>query len=257
MLFAFLVTSKTVLGGVLVVFAIPWLKGIPKSLSRKWLNLIFVFVLLGIPLIIGGFYWGVMNSGIIDKMQTSVRMNEGDFLSTVFSSRNEFLADGWRAFTTEFSFIDQLFGAGQHYFMGLVENSPELDFFSLLFMHGIFGLLVLLALILYWFLNTKLLTNNPFYVFSNQVLLLLIFLVLVSNMAGHIFNSAVAGFYIGLAIALMFYKYRKSYGEVCYGCAIKISGFALKASDASFEHITTKLVSFEVKKSGYANGLLN
>lgn len=206
LLFAFLITSKTVLAGVVIVFAIPWIKGIPKKISSKWLNVFFVFLLLGIPLLIGTFYWGIMESGVLSKMETSARMHDGDFLSMILSSRNEFLLDGWRVYTEEYSFVDKLFGAGQSYFMGFVKNSPELDFFTILFNHGLFGLLLLLLLIWYWFLNTKSLSANKDFVFSNQVLLLLVFLVIVSNLAGHIFNSAVAGFFIGLAIAIMFYK---------------------------------------------------
>lgn len=212
-LFAFLVTSKTVLGGVLVVFAIPWLKSVPTKISKKWLNRIFGFILLGIPLLIYGFYWGILHSGVIKKMETSIRMNEGDLLSTLLSNRDKYLMEGWQVFSEKYSFIHQLFGIGQNYFINSMERSPELDFFTLLFTNGILGLILLLLLIWYWFLNTKTLAWNKNYPFSNQVLLFVIFLVLISNLAGHIFNSAVAGFYIGLAIAMMFYKSKKPLGN--------------------------------------------
>lgn len=208
-IFAFLITSKTVLGGVLIVFLIPWVSTLSRKISTKWLKLAFLIALLAIPLLIGVFYYGIKKSGVVEKLKTSREMNDGDFLQTLLSNRNNFLIDGWQAFSNNYNVFEKVFGLGQSYYVNLVDSIPELDFFTLLFTNGYFGLLALLLLIFYWFLNAKHLSQNKDNIYANSVILFLFFITISSNLAGHIYSSAIAGFYIGLSLAIMFMNKKK------------------------------------------------
>lgn len=207
--FAFLITSKTVLGGVLVVFLIPWISNISRKISFKQLQIWFSIFLLGLPALIGVFYYGITKSGVIEKLKTSSEMNDGDFWQTLLSNRNNLLIDGWYTYEEEYNWLEKIIGVGQSYYVGLVKSIPEIDFFTLLFTNGILGLSVLLVVIYYWFLNANNLAHFRGYTYSNSIIFFLFFLIISSNLAGHIFSSAIAGFYIGLAIALMFFNKNK------------------------------------------------
>tara|TARA_B100000378_G_scaffold118180_2_gene94748 strand:- start:822 stop:2009 length:1188 start_codon:yes stop_codon:yes gene_type:complete len=209
LIFSFLITSKTVLGGVLVVFLIPWISSISKRISFKKLQIWFVVFLLGLPTLIGVFYYGVTKSGVLEKLKISSKMNDGDFWQTLLSNRNNFLIDGWIIYREKYNFLEKVLGLGQNFYVNLVESIPELDFFTLLFTNGISGLSILLIIIYYWFLNANKLKELKGYNYSNAVILFLFFLIISANLAGHIFSSAIAGFYIGLAIALMFFNTNK------------------------------------------------
>ncbi|MDT0294656.1 O-antigen ligase family protein [Mesonia ostreae] len=202
--FAFLITSKTVLGGVLVVFLIPWISNFSRKISPQWLKIWFTIALLGLPILMGIFYYGLTQSGVVEKLKTSSKMNDGDFWQTLLSNRNNFLIDGWNVFEKNYNWLEKIVGLGQRYYVNLVRSIPELDFFTLLFTNGVLGLSVLLMLIYYWFLNAKKLSQAKDYIYANSVILFLIFITISSNLAGHIFSSAIAGFYIGLALAIMF-----------------------------------------------------
>lgn len=206
LLFSFLITSKTVLGGVLIVFLIPWISRFSRKLKYKWLKILLVFIAVSIPVLIGTFYFGITQSGFLDKLKTSKKMNEGNFLETLLSNRNNFLIDGWRAFTENYNLLEQIVGLGQTYYVNLVDSIPELDFFTLLFTNGIIGLLTLLFIIYYWFVNTNSLSRFKKYSQAESVKIFLLFIIIIANLAGHIFSSAVAGFFIGLSIAIMFFN---------------------------------------------------
>jgi len=206
LLFSFLITSKTVLGGVLVVFLIPWITRISRKLKYKWLKILLVFVAVSIPILIGIFYLGITQSGFLDKLKTSKKMNDGNFLETLLSNRNNFLLDGWRSFIENYNLLEQIVGLGQTYYVNLVDSIPELDFFTLLFTNGIIGLLMLLTIIYYWFVNVNSLSHFKKYTHVESVKIFLIFIIIIANLAGHIFSSAIAGFFIGLSIALMFFN---------------------------------------------------
>src|SRR5699024_5253380 len=52
MVFAFLMTSKTVMAGTVIVFTLPWISTIKKSFSKKWVQRLFYFFLIGLPVLV-------------------------------------------------------------------------------------------------------------------------------------------------------------------------------------------------------------
>ena len=107
----------------------------------------------------------------------------------------------------EFSLIGKMFGYGQSYHLELSGHLAEIDFLSLLFASGILGITVLFIIIYYWYINAINLKNieGEFW-YAKPVLLFLWFLIIAANLSGHIFGSGIAGFFIGLSLALMFYN---------------------------------------------------
>lgn len=207
LLFSFLITSKTVLGGVTIVFLIPLMSSIKINvrINQKWVNRIFVSLVFGIPFLISIFYFGIINSGVLNKLKYSLKRNDNDILTVVLSNRNNFIKNGWDVFINDYSIIGKLFGYGQKYHVTISGHVAEVDFFSLLFASGFFGLLMLIFVILYWLLNALKLKQNPNFIYAKPVLFYLWFLIIIANLSGHIFGSGIAGYFIGLSIAVMFY----------------------------------------------------
>lgn len=211
--YSFMLTSKTVLGGVLVVFAIPIVSGIKFRIRRKWLDYIVGAFFFGIPALIILFYIGIMKSGVIQKIQFSLKRNDYDPLTVLLSNRNNFLREGWQVFSEKFTWMGKLIGYGQQYHLELSGHLAEIDFFSLLFASGIIGLLILLYLLVYWVINANYLVKTNAYVFAKPTLIFLWFIIIAANLSGHVFGSGISGFFIGLSIALMFYRKQATFYE--------------------------------------------
>ncbi|MGK2862155.1 MAG: O-antigen ligase family protein [Chitinophagaceae bacterium] len=206
MVFAFLITSKTVLAGVFIIFLIPVISALRVRIPKKWASWILAAFIIGIPILSLSFYIWVTKSGIINRIEQSMARNDNDFLTILVSNRNNFVKAGWEVYISDYSWIGKLVGFGQQHHLDLSGHSAEVDFFSLLFASGIIGFLTLLLVISYWMLNALKLNGILGYVYAKSVIIFLLFLVIAANLSGHVFGSGIAGLFIGLAIALMFYK---------------------------------------------------
>ncbi|MDT0606244.1 O-antigen ligase family protein [Croceitalea rosinachiae] len=203
---SFFITSKTIIGGTILVFMIPLICSIKYSIKKKWINLIWIAGFFGIPVLSVLMYVGITESGIIDKLENSLLRNDNNIITVILSNRNNFIEKGWDAYKN-FPFEGKLFGYGQNYHLELSGHLAEIDFLSLLFASGIFGLVTLLLTIFYWHMNARNLKRNKNgYHYAKFILVFLWFLIVVANLSGHIFGSGIAGFFIGLSLSLMFFK---------------------------------------------------
>lgn len=205
-LFSFLIVSKTVLVGVIMVFLIPVVANIKIKFSRKFINNAFAILLFLTPILVFAAIIGIRESGIIDRIEGSLRRNDNDWLTVILSNRNNFIREGWNIFRDDFSLAGKFLGYGQKFHLDLSGHLAEVDFFSILFASGLVGLAALILIILYWLMNANHLRKKEGYIFAPVVFLFILFLLIVSNLSGHIFGSGIAGFFIGFSIALMFYK---------------------------------------------------
>lgn len=206
---SFFITSKTIIGGTILVFLIPPICSIKYRIKKKWLNLIWITGFIGIPILSILMYVGITNSGIIDKLENSLLRNDNNLVTVILSNRNNFIEKGWDVYK-DFSFGGKVFGYGQNYHLELSGHLAEIDFLSLLFASGIFGLMVLLLTIFYWHINAKNLKRKKSgYYYAKYILLFLWFIVVVANLSGHIFGSGIAGFFIGLSLSLMYFNHKK------------------------------------------------
>lgn len=206
LLFSFLITSKTVLGGVLIVFLIPVISSIRFRIKRKWIEWITALFFIGIPVLLVAFYVGITRSGVIEKFKYSLERNDYDMLTFLISNRNNFVKQGWEVYANEYPLSGKIFGYGQQYHLDLSGHLAEVDFLSLLFASGVAGLLFLFLLLYYWVLNADKLAGLEGYIYARPTFIFLWFIIVAANLSGHVFGSGIAGFFIGLALALMFYN---------------------------------------------------
>lgn len=212
--FAFLITSKTVIAGIIIVFLIPVILSINFKTTVKTFNKVVMALMIGFPIFLIGLYVIITRSGITDKLAYSMKVNNNDLITIIFSNRNNYIQDGMNVFINDFSFIGKILGYGQQYHLNLAENLAEVDYFTMLFASGFLGLATLVFINVYWLLNGIKLKKNPNYIYAKFVLVFIWFLIIVANTAGHIFGSGIAGYFIGLAIALMFYSKTKNNLEI-------------------------------------------
>ncbi len=204
--FSFLVVSKTVLLGTVLVFLMPIVSSIKIKVSKKFVRNAFATFIFLIPILVFTAVVGIRNSGIVGRIQGSLKRNNNDLLTVILSNRNNFIKEGWIVFQENFPLTGKIFGYGQKFHLDMAGHLAEVDFLSLLFASGYLGLITLILIIGYWFVNAHHLKKIQSYIFAKSVFLYLLFLVIVSNLSGHIFGSGIAGFFIGFTIALMFYK---------------------------------------------------
>jgi len=204
--FSFLITSKTVIAGIVIVFLIPVILSMRMRITLKTFNRVVITLMLGLPILIFGLYFIITRSGITNKLAYSMEVNNNDLVTIIFSNRNNFVKDGLEVFKNDFSFIGKILGYGQQYHLNLAGSLAEVDYFTMLFSSGFLGLATLVFINIYWILNAVKLKKYPKYIYAKFVLIFIWFLIIVANTAGHIFGSGIAGYFIGLAIALMFYS---------------------------------------------------
>ena len=190
--------SKTaVLGILLIIMMLESNFRLPRhvTLGELFKFLSIPILIITIPFIL---YVGVKTTGLIDRFSFFYeRMN---LLTFILSGRNEMVEGAMNFYPSDYTLWDYLFGLGYLEFlekMGVfhgVAHSIEIDFFDLLFMNGCLGLglvmgAYILILIRSFFVPKGILSGHMWAV--NLVLLL------ISFMAGHVFNSAMLGISLG------------------------------------------------------------
>lgn len=203
--FAFIMTSKTMIGGVLIVYLIPLVANVKLRIKKKQLTRLFVIMIFGLPALSYGIYLGVVKSGFLNDFKYKLYRNDFDLLTAILSNRNNFIEMGLDAFG-DYNFIEKFFGLGQTYYVAQASHTAEVDFFTMLFSGGIIGLIILLSIITVYFYSAIQLMKRREFPQAKSCFLFLIFILVISNLSGHIFGSGIAGFFIGAAIAFMFYK---------------------------------------------------
>lgn len=190
-------TSKTAILGIILIVG---LMEMPKFFRKK-LSLGRFLGLLSLPIFALGMialiYWGVQATGLIDRI--AFFYQKLDLFTFILSGRNQMVMRAWTFFPEVYTFWDYLFGVGNQEFlrlMGVYHGDPhtiEIDFFDLLFMNGFFGLGLVLGIFFWatWRSFTRNFNQNPVWALN-------LVLLLISFMAGHIFNSAMLGISLGL-----------------------------------------------------------
>ena len=129
-----------------------------------------------------------------------------EILTFLYSNRNNFAANGWEVFNSQYSLFEQFFGVGQQYYLKLAIKSAEIDVIDMLFYYGYFGLLFLLGLISTMFVKSFVQFRKKTFVFARYSLFMITLLFIISLTAGHTFFSGLSGPFIGLVFALPYFK---------------------------------------------------
>lgn len=190
--------SKTaVLGILLIIMMLEVSLEIPRRLTLGELlkYLAIPIIAICIPFIL---YIGIQTTGLIERF--SFFYERMDLLTFILSGRNEMVEGALRFYPSDYTLWDYLFGLGSLEFLEMmgvyhgVAHSIEIDFFDLLFMNGWLGLgLVMGAYLLILFRSLFV----PKAALSGHMWAINLVLLLISFMAGHVFNSAMLGISLG------------------------------------------------------------
>src|SRR5690554_5766275 len=211
------VTKVAIVGTVVLVFMIPMI-----NMWRRYsfLSLKFIkYILLGISLFLGILIFGykaIDKIGLLGRIEYAYyTLHSGNILSVILSGRDLFLVDSLKAFLNDYSLIELLFGCGKNGSMVMMSQYSgegkvvEIDFFDFLFQFGFVGLSLLLIIVFSMLRNSykaykKTLSSFPLSLFFVNLLLLSI-----SLGAGHIYNSAMAGIFIGILNGMAYMRFEQ------------------------------------------------
>ena len=129
-------TKAAILGVLFIVIAVPFVVGFRKKIHKYIVTNLLIFVIL--PIVSFLLYFGVIQTGLYAKLIASFK--KYDFLTFIYSNRNNFALNGWEVFNSQYSLFEQLFGVGQQYYLKLAIKSAEIDVIDVLFYYGYFGL---------------------------------------------------------------------------------------------------------------------
>jgi hypothetical protein len=202
---AFLLTSKTSIAGVLLVYAFPLLAEVKIRLKKKWLVLSAILIPLLIPVLYKVITFGIQKVGLVDKIKDSFERNNGEILTVILSNRNKFVARGWEVYWDDFSIFGKLFGFGQQYHINVSGIFAEIDLASLLFASGFSSFILYVFFLTFMLMNVFSLRKLEAYVYAKPVTYLLVFLIVVGNLSGHVFDAGIAGFFVATGLSLMFF----------------------------------------------------
>lgn len=199
------ITSKTAMLGIVLItiFILISFKELWK-ISFSKIATAFIILVVGIP---SAYFLAsrmLSNSLIVERLRYFY--NKLDLLTFIFSGRNIKAEKMFKIYESEYNFIEKLIGGGQYFYESKLGNVIEIDFLDLFFAYGLLGAGIFL-LVLGILLTTNLLKlNSKNYAYAKLNLVMLLILVFTSSIAGHVFNSGIAGFYIGCILSISYFK---------------------------------------------------
>jgi hypothetical protein len=126
-----------------------------------------------------------------------------DFVTFIFSSRNIFTRKMFQIYESSYSFIQKLVGGGQNFYESKLEHIIEIDLLDIFFGYGYLGALLFVSMITFLIVQSSILKKSIFFPYARLTYFMVFLLFAISSIAGHIFNSGIAGNFIGLLFALM------------------------------------------------------
>ncbi|HLS29339.1 MAG TPA: O-antigen ligase family protein [Flavobacteriaceae bacterium] len=198
------ITSKTAMLGIILVTLL--ILANPENLKRISLRKIMIWItsiVLLIPLTVYIAYELLKDSLIMHRIDYFY--NKWDLTTFIFSERNLRVKEMIPIYKKDWTIWEKIIGGGQYFYENQLGNIIEIDFLDIFFAYGIIGALIFTVVIIGLFLKGFLQIKNRF-PYARLALLMLFVLVLESSIAGHVFNSGIAGIYIGACFGLMFFK---------------------------------------------------
>ena len=198
------ITSKTaMLGTVLVTILI---MASPENMNKISVRKIIIWItsiLVLIPLT-AYFVFKLLKDSLIWERFYYFYL-KWDIVTFIFSQRNLRVEKMMPIYWEQWTFVEQIIGGGQYFYENQLKNVIEIDILDIFFAYGIIGAFIFIVVITLLFLKAYIQYRNG-YPYGRLALLMLFVLVLESSIAGHVFNSGIAGIYIGACLGLMFYK---------------------------------------------------
>lgn len=198
------ITSKTAMLGIVLVTVL--ILASPENINRISLKKIIIWIvsiLVLIPLTVFFAVKLLKDSLIMERIYYFYK--KWDFVTFIFSQRNLRVEKMIPIYSEQWTFLEQIIGGGQHFYENQLGNVIEIDFFDIFFAYGVLGSILFIVVITLLFLKAYIQFRNG-YPYGRLAFLMLFVLVLESSIAGHVFNSGIAGIFIGACFGLMFYK---------------------------------------------------
>ena len=199
---AFSIGSKASILGVLGIFLIFFISNLKVDYSK--INLQKVALIFGGILLFPVIIWFFIRTNKVyfdNFIIKRIEIYDFDMVTWFLSKRNLVAQEGWLIFEKlpEFS---KLFGEGEATFQTKF-RIIELDFVDLLFNHGYIGLVAYLIIVFYILaVMLKKYKQTPFY--KAITLLYLMIILFLANLSGHIINTGIPGFFIGMLFSMIF-----------------------------------------------------
>lgn len=198
--------SKTASIGSLILLSLIPLHRPSLRFNFKRFIKISLLIVTAVPIIIY-FSWQFITSSDL-YIRIFYFYNKFDFYTFFLSNRNIFLQEAFQVYLHQYSLVEKLIGVGEtnYYFLN-DETTVESDVFDIFFAYGVIGLISFILLITWVYVQFKRFGRNiKKYPYANFGFLMLVFLILISTLAGHTFSSGMAAPFIGLALALPYFK---------------------------------------------------
>ncbi|MBW3518882.1 O-antigen ligase family protein [Flavobacterium sp. NKUCC04_CG] len=204
LILGFLISSKTGMVGIVLVFVLIAFNPRKINFAHKNFRKSLIIAASLFPIFIWSAYNFVVNSAIITRFTHFwTRM---DFLTFILSSRNTYFEMMIPIYQEQYSWIEKVIGGGQTYYEELLGKIIEIDLLDIFFAYGYVGAILFILLIGILLIFAKGLINKKEYPYARLSYFMIIVLVLISCLSGHVFNSGIAGIFIGFLFSLMFFK---------------------------------------------------
>ena len=137
-------TKVAILGTLLTVTIVPFIVGFRNKIYKYIITNLLIFIIF--PIISYLLYVGIVQTGLYSKLIGAFQ--KYDILTFIYSNRNNFAANGWEVFNSQYSLFEQFFGVGQKHYMKLAIKSAEIDVIDMLFYY-----VSILSIYLMWLLS--------------------------------------------------------------------------------------------------------
>ena len=202
---AITITSKTaMIGIVLITLMIPLRMKEFVYVSFNKIISIFIIIFFIIPVAVYLAYRLLADSLIMERL--TYFYNKLDPVTFIFSGRNLKAKEMIEIYKKDYNILQELMGGGQTYYESQLGSVIEIDFLDLFFAYGIMGALIFIFIIFLLSFQSLSRTFNNNYQYAKLSVIMLFILTFTSSIAGHVYNSGIAGFYIGFVLSLMYLK---------------------------------------------------
>lgn len=199
---AFNIGSKTTILGVLAIFLVIQLSNITvnlRKISPRRILIGFIGILI-LPLVIWIFV--ISNKSYFnDFILKRLEIYNYDLLTWFLSKRNLVAIDSLKKFDS-LNIMSKYFGQGESSFQNNM-HMVELDFIDLMLNHGYIGLF-LYSIIILIFIKLLLKNYHLFPINKCVFYFYIIIILILSNLSGHIINTGVPGFFMGMLFSITF-----------------------------------------------------
>lgn len=197
-------SSKTGILGILLVFFLIPIKLHSRSLSLRKFGMSILTLLLVLPAVLF-LAWEIIKSSPL-YLRFAFFWEKLDVVTFLLSSRNKFAKSAYEIYESSYSTLEKIIGVGQGRFESLNGNKNiEIDVFDIFFAYGYLGVITFLLFILFLIFQSWRFKMKPtIYPYASFVFLIAFILLGISTVAGHVFNSGLAGVFLGVLFALMF-----------------------------------------------------